>query len=47
MLKPARMEKIAVVGLREERQKVVSILYDLGAIQIEPLSKSSQVYLRA
>ena len=47
MLKPARMEKIAVVGLREERQKVVSILYDLGAIQIEPLSKSSQVYLRS
>jgi len=47
LLKPARMEKIAVVGLREERQKVVSILYDLGAIQIEPLSKSSQAYLRA
>ncbi len=47
MLKPASMEKIAVVGVREERQKVVSILYDLGAMQIEPLSKSSLSYLRS
>ncbi len=29
-----------MVGLREERQKVVSILYDIGVLQIEPLSKS-------
>ena len=34
------MQRVAVVGLREERQSVVSLLYDLGVVQIEPLSKS-------
>jgi V/A-type H+/Na+-transporting ATPase subunit I len=41
------MQRIAVVGLRDERQKVVSILYDLGVVQIEPLSKSSAAFLRS
>jgi V/A-type H+-transporting ATPase subunit I len=43
MLRPARMEKIAVVGLRRNREKVISILHDLGAVQIEPLSKETSV----
>jgi V/A-type H+/Na+-transporting ATPase subunit I len=41
MLKPARMQKVAVIGLKDEQQKAVSVLYDLGAVQIEPLSKES------
>jgi len=41
MLKPASMQKVAVVGLKDERQKAVSVLYDLGAVQIEPLSKDA------
>jgi V/A-type H+-transporting ATPase subunit I len=41
MLRPARMEKIAVVGLRKNREKVISVLHDLGAVQIEPLSKET------
>jgi V/A-type H+/Na+-transporting ATPase subunit I len=40
------MQRVAVLGLREERPRVVSILYDLGAVQIEPLSKSSIQFLR-
>jgi V/A-type H+/Na+-transporting ATPase subunit I len=40
------MQRIAVMGLREERPRVVSILYDLGAVQIEPISKSAIRFLR-
>lgn len=47
MLKPASMQKVALVGLRDERPKVVSVLYDLGAVQIEPLSKHSAAMLKA
>ena len=46
MLKPASMQKIAVVGLRDERKRVVSVLYDLGAVQIEPLSKEASGLLK-
>ncbi|MHB8567945.1 MAG: V-type ATP synthase subunit I [Nitrososphaerales archaeon] len=47
LLKPASMQRIAVVGLKEERQKLVAILYDLGVVQIEQLSKEAALYLRA
>src|SRR5208283_3273371 len=40
------MQRIAVLGVKEERQKVVSVLYDMGAVQIEPLSKSAAQFLR-
>jgi len=41
------MQRVAAVGLREERQRVVSLLYDLGVVQIEPLSKEVASVLRA
>lgn len=41
------MQRVAAVGLREDRQRVVSLLYDLGVVQIEPLSKSVASVLRA
>ena len=40
MLKPAAMQRVGVVGSRDERQQVVSLLHDLGVVQIEPLSKT-------
>jgi V/A-type H+-transporting ATPase subunit I len=40
------MEKIAVLGLRNERQIVVSILHDLNVIQLEPLSKDVATLVR-
>jgi V/A-type H+-transporting ATPase subunit I len=46
MLKPARMQRIAVVGTKDERPKVVSTLYDMGAMHIEPLSKEAASVLR-
>jgi len=41
------MQRIAVVGSRDERQRVVSILYDIGVLQIEALSKSAAAFLKA
>jgi V/A-type H+/Na+-transporting ATPase subunit I len=47
LLKPAAMQRVGVVGLREERPRVVSLLHDLGVVQIEPLSKGVAAVLHA
>ncbi len=47
VLKPAEMQRVAVIGLKDERQRILSILYDLGVIQIEPISKSALEFLRS
>ena len=39
VLKPVPMARIAVLGLRNQRQTTISILHDLNAVQLEPLSK--------
>jgi V/A-type H+-transporting ATPase subunit I len=41
------MQRVAVVGLRDQRQRVVSLMYDLGVVQVEPLSKSAVSVLRS
>ena len=46
VLKPVPMEKIAIIGLRKNRQSVISILHDLEVLQIEPLSKDASSHLR-
>lgn len=46
LLKPATMQRIAVMGSKDERQRVATILYDLGVLQIEPVSKEALPYLR-
>ncbi len=46
VLKPIPMARIAVLGLRKDRQTVVSILHDLNAVQLEPLSKDVGALLR-
>jgi len=46
MLKPVPMKQIAVLGLRKNSQTIVSILHDLGVVQLEPLSKSVAAMLR-
>jgi V/A-type H+/Na+-transporting ATPase subunit I len=40
------MQKIAVVGTKEERPRVVSTLYDMGVMHIEPLSKAAASVLK-
>ncbi len=44
MLIPARMKKIVVVGLNDDRGKVLSVLHDLRAVQIEPVSSKLSPY---
>jgi V/A-type H+-transporting ATPase subunit I len=46
VLKPVPMRRIAVLGLRKERQTVISILHDLNVVQLEPLSKDVATILR-
>ena len=41
------MQRIAVIGSREERQRVISVLYEIGVVQIEPLSKSAASFIGA
>lgn len=41
------MQRIGVVGSREERQRVVALLHDLGVVQIEPLSEGAAALLRS
>lgn len=46
VLKPVPMARIAVLGLRKDRQTVVSILHDLNVIQLETISKDIAALLR-
>ena len=39
------MIRIAAIGLRRNKQVIVSILHDLGVVQIEPLSKDAAAML--
>ncbi|MBI5377762.1 MAG: hypothetical protein HZA82_03970, partial [Thaumarchaeota archaeon] len=45
-LKPVPMTRMAVLGLRKYRQVVISVLHDMGVIQLEPLSKDVVVMLK-
>lgn len=45
MLKPVPMTRIAAIGLRKDKQVIVSILHDLGTVQLEPLSKDAAAML--
>jgi V/A-type H+/Na+-transporting ATPase subunit I len=38
-LRPVEMTKIGVVGLKTDRETILSVLHDRGVIQVEPLSK--------
>jgi V/A-type H+/Na+-transporting ATPase subunit I len=45
ILKPVPMVKIAVLGLKKYREQVISILYEMNVIQLEPLSKGTESFL--
>lgn len=47
MLRPARMKKIVVIGLNEDRDRVLTVLHDLKAVQVEPVSKGVNAYFAA
>ncbi len=45
LLKPVPMVRIAVLGLKKYRQRIVSILQEMNVIQLEPLSKDAESFL--
>src|SRR6266487_1085295 len=45
VLKPVAMTRMAAIGLRKNKQVIVSILHDIGAVQLEPLSKYAAALL--
>ena len=47
ILKPVQMTKIAVLGLKKYRQKVISILQEMNVIQLEPFSKDAESFFKA
>ncbi len=46
VLKPVPMTRMAVLGLRKHRQVIVSVLHDMGVVQLEPLSKEVVIMLK-
>ncbi|HZY70953.1 MAG TPA: V-type ATPase 116kDa subunit family protein [Thermoplasmata archaeon] len=40
-LRPLPMEKIGVVGLKDDRERALTVLHDLGVIQVEPIRKEA------
>ncbi|MGQ0638732.1 MAG: V-type ATP synthase subunit I [Nitrososphaerota archaeon] len=46
VLKPVPMARIAVLGLKKYRQVVISVLHDLGVVQLESLSKEVATMLK-
>jgi len=40
-LRPVAFSKVAVIALNDDREVVLSVLHDLGVIQVEPVSKEA------
>ena len=40
-LRPVKMVKVGVVGLKDDRDRILSALHDLNVLQIEPLSREA------
>ena len=36
-LRPVEMAKVGVIGLKEEQERLLTVLHDLGVVQIEPI----------
>jgi V/A-type H+/Na+-transporting ATPase subunit I len=44
-LRPVRMQKIGLIGLRDDEDRILSLLHDLRVAQIEPLSSEAMAEL--
>ena len=40
-LRPIRMVKVGLLGLREDEERVLTILHDLRVAQVEPLTPAA------
>ena len=41
---PSRMKKVVLVGPKDQRERVLSLLHDLRVIQVEPIGKEALTY---
>ncbi|HEY6237978.1 MAG TPA: hypothetical protein VIZ68_02175, partial [Thermoplasmata archaeon] len=44
-LRPTRMVKVGLVGLKDDREAILSVLHDLGVVQVETIQKEALRYL--
>ncbi len=44
-LRPLPFSKVAIVGLNDDKDTILSVLHDLGTIQVEPVDKESLAQL--
>jgi V/A-type H+/Na+-transporting ATPase subunit I len=44
-LRPVRMEKVGFIGLRDDQERILTLLHDLRVAQIEPLSPAAMAEL--
>lgn len=47
VLRPEKMQKVGILGLKEDREAVLTALHDLKVAQIEPVSAETLRYLQA
>jgi V/A-type H+-transporting ATPase subunit I len=45
VLRPLPMVKIGIVGLKDDRETIVSVLHDMGVVQVESIGKETQEFL--
>ncbi len=45
LLRPLPMAKVGVLGLKDDRETILSVLHDLGVVQVEPISKDTLRHL--
>jgi V/A-type H+-transporting ATPase subunit I len=45
LLRPIPFSKVAIVGLNDDREVIISELHDLGVLQVEPISKEALEHL--
>lgn len=46
-LRPVKMVKVGVAGLKDDRDRILSVLHDLNVLQIEPLSREALQHFEA
>jgi V/A-type H+-transporting ATPase subunit I len=46
-LRPVRMAKVGLIGLKDDRGAIIAALHDLGAVQLEPIRKEALALLES
>lgn len=44
-LRPVRMTKVGLIGLKDDREAILGVLHDFGVVQVEPIGKEALEHL--